>query len=241
MTTVLVVADLPTATTHPLDIPELSEQEAGELYGAMLSDVCRAIQHSSADLLVNYPVDTYHDDPETLLRNHLHEALPDPDAARYEKQVGTTDAGRIGNALTHLLKQEGEQTVAVLEPTAPFVGREHLGQAAMSLRSSEVVLGPAADGRIYFAGFVEPIDFDDVLAAPALETLTDRAVDAGLDVDYLPMLPLVDNSVDLRTAVSLVRARRRAGRIVPERTAGLFDEWGLVIEDGELSRGSDNS
>jgi glycosyltransferase A (GT-A) superfamily protein (DUF2064 family) len=119
-------------------------------------------------------------------------------------------------------------------PGAAFLTRELVGSAAMKLRSSEVVLGPAADGRVYYAGFREPIDFTDAYEPPAVETLTDRAAEADLDVDFLPMTPLVETGSDLVTAVAHVRARLRAGRNVPPRTASFVDEHGLgVAEDAD--------
>jgi glycosyltransferase A (GT-A) superfamily protein (DUF2064 family) len=217
----------------------LSESEAARLYSAMLGDVCRAVQHGGADLLVNYrdpdqvPGDV---DSERSLRELLDGVLKSPGEARYEVQVGETFAGRAGNTVTHLLERESVDTAAVVEPTAPFLAREQIGSAAMKLRSSEVVLGPTTDGRVYYAGFAEPIDFTDAYASPAIETLTGRARDADLDVDFLPMLPVVETTDDLLTALAQLSARERAGRIVPDRTAGVVDDLGLAVteDDGAL-------
>jgi hypothetical protein len=223
MTTVVVLATPPIEgeCLEELQGP-LAPAEATALYRAMLADVCETVLRGGADLLVNYPdADEVPGDvePEAALRELLDDELPAAGDVRYEVQVGETHAGRVGNAVTHLLENENEATVAAVEPTAPFLRREHVGNAAMKLRSSEVVLGPATDGRVYFAGFREPIDFQDAYAAPAVETLTGRAVAAGHDVDFLPTLPLVEAKEDLSTALPLLSARRSAGRIVPTRTA----------------------
>lgn len=245
MTTVAVLADPPVAgAERPSRLAggPLSTEDATALYRAMLTDVCGAIQRGAADLLVNYRQDEAVPDgvdPEESLRDVLGDRLPNPASARYEVQVGETYAGRVGNTLTHLLENEGEQTVAVVEPTAPFLRRKHVGNAAMKLRSSDVVLGPSPDGRIYFAGFHQPVDFADAFATPAIETLTDRALDAGLDVDFLPMTPLVERPADLATAVSLLRARERAGSLVPEWTAARVEKLGLeVTADGAVAGNS---
>jgi len=248
MTTVVVLADPPVEEGELPQLHEgtpLSPADSTALYRAMLTDICETIQHGAGDLLVNYRnPDQVPDgiDPEASLRELLAEEVPEPDDVRYEVQVGESYAGRVGNSLTHLLEEENEETVAVVEPTAVFLRREHVGSAAMKLRTSEAVLGPAPDGRLYFAGFSEPIDFEDSYATPAIETMTERGRDAGLAVDFMPMLPLVEESGDLATAVSLIRSRQAADRLIPKRTAALVEELGLTVtDDGSLAGGSDNS
>jgi glycosyltransferase A (GT-A) superfamily protein (DUF2064 family) len=234
MTTTVVLAEPPVEGTTLADLVDpLSAAEAVELYRAMLADVCETLQRGEADVLVNYlpPEQAPVDDPESTLRDLLDAELPDSDAVRYEPQVGETHSGRVGNALTHLLENEQEETVAAVAPTAPFLRREHIGTAAMKLRTNDVVLGPAPDGRVTFAGFGEPIDFADAYAPPAVETLATRADEAGLDADFLPMTPVIERSGDLDTALSVLAARRRAGRLVPPRTAAVLDGW-RVSADG---------
>jgi glycosyltransferase A (GT-A) superfamily protein (DUF2064 family) len=244
MTTVVVLAELPDDTPLAALQPEpLSREEAAVLYRASLLDVCHTVQHGEADLLVNYPDPerTASEDPEGELRELLADELPSPDEVRYEVQVGETYDARVGNALTHLLDSEGEGTVGVVEPTVPLLRREHIGTIAMKLRSSDVVLGPTADGGLYFAGFNEPVNFADSYATPAVETMTQRAVDAGLSVEFLPVLPRIDTLEGLATTASLVRARDVADRIVPSRTTACFEELGLEIEAGTVARSSDRS
>lgn len=239
MTTIAVLSDPPVegcVLSSLVESTALTREEATRLYRAMLVDVCRAIQSSAGDLLVNYrdadqlPVDV---DSEAVLRDALGEALRDPDDVRYEIQVGETFAGRVGNTVTHLLEQEGEDTVAAVEPTAPFLDRELIGSAAMKLRSSEVVLGPTTRGRVSLAAFAEPIDFTDAYAPPATETLTERGRDAGLDVDFLPMTPVAEREAGFADVVVQIRSRLRAGRNVPERTARVIDDLGLAVEMDE--------
>jgi len=237
MTTVAVLADppvegfvLPELAAGPLD-----ETEAATLYTGMLADVCRAVEASGAELLVNYrpaeqvPGDV---DSESTLRDLLDDTLNEPGSTRYEVQVGSSFSARVGNTVTHLLDREGVKTVAAVEPTAGLLTRQQIDSAAMKLRSSEVVLGPASDGRAYYTGFAEPIDFEDVYATPTIETVVDRATDAGLNVDFLPTVPVVETPADLRTVVPLLRARYRADRVVPPRTTALIEELGLRVQDG---------
>lgn len=242
MTTMVVLAEQPAAA-----LPEVREhvgrERATDLYEAMLCDVCTTIQHGDADLLVNYPdPETVPDseDPEAVLRDVIGSAVPSPEEVRYEVQVGGSKSARIGNAVTHLLDVEEEETVAVVEATAPFLRRQHVGSAAMKLRSSEVVLGPAPGGEVYFAGFREPIDFESAYESAPVESLTARATGAGHDVDFLAMLPLVESGTDLGTAQSMLRARARADRIVPERTAAWFETFDSS-GDAETAGRSDSS
>ncbi|MFB6222419.1 MAG: hypothetical protein ABEH86_01930 [Haloarcula sp.] len=236
MTTVTVLADPPVEGFVLQDLTDelLDDTEAAALYEAMLVDVCRAVEASGAELLVNYrPPEQVPDsvDPEQAVRKPLADALDSPGEARYEVQVGTTFAGRVGNTVTHLLDREGVATVAAVEPTAALLSRQLIDSAAMKLRSSDVVLGPAGDGRVYYAGFGEPIDFEDAFATPSVETIGQRAADAGLEVDFLPSTPVLETDADLRTIVPLLRARNRAERVVPPRTTTFLDELGLRVVD----------
>ncbi|WP_254534945.1 hypothetical protein [Halomarina litorea] len=245
MTTVAVLCDPPRpglVLPDLVDSSPLSSEEAADLYAAMLGDVCRAVETSGGELLVNYrdddalPVDG-EGSAEAEVRSVVRNALSDPDEARFEVQVGETFAGRAGNTATHLLDGEGVTSVAVVEPTAAFLARSHVDNAAMKLRSSAVVLGPSTRGRVYYAGFRETVDFDAAYTAPEVETLTDRGLDAGHDVDYLPMLPVVETGDDLADALALIRARQRAGRIVPQMTAAALDDIGVTVvgEGDDLS------
>lgn len=243
MTTVAVLAEPPVEECVPRVLPDsFDSQRNVAFYRAMLGDVCAAIERGGGNLLVNYrQPEAVPDgvDPEALLSSYLDDELEEPGDVRYEVQVGESYAGRVGNTLTHLLEQEQLKTVAVAEPTAIFLRREHIGSAAMKLRSSDVVLGPAPGGRVYFAAFGEPIDFTDSFATPAVETLATRGIEADHDVTFLPMTPVVMEPSDLLTAVSLLRARERAGRLIPRRTLDLVEEWGVRV--GENGVHSDSS
>lgn len=247
MTVVAVLADPP---REGLVLPEIAEStplsagEAADLYRAALQDVVRAVATSGGDPLVNYregdllPEPHRDGDPGSELREVVGAALEgvrdaDADAVRYEVQVGSSTAARVGNTVTHLLEEEEATSAAVCWPTAPLVGRKEVDSAAMKLRGSPVVLGPATGGRVYYAGFTDPIDFEYALAPPAVETLAERGADAGHDADFLPTIPRIDTPEGLVSTVSLVRAREWAGRAVPEFTAGVIDDLGLAVRERE--------
>ncbi len=245
MTVVAVLADPPRpglAAPRLADGSPLSEADAASLAAAMLKDTLRAVEDSGGELLVNYRPDDLlpdrHVDPdesaEAALRSLAGDALDNPEAARFEVQVGSTFSARAGNTITHLLEREGVQSAAVVRGDAPLLRRSTVDSAAMNLRTNEVVLGPSTDGRVYYAGFTAPIDFEAAFALPALETLVDRANDAGHDTEFLAMQPTARTGADLATLVSAIRARWQAGRVVPEHTATFVVETGLaVVDDGE--------
>ena len=247
MTTIAVLADPPreglVATELAATTP-LSEAEAAEWYTAVLKDILVAIDRSGGDLLVNYrPDDLLPDDhvtdtaSEAAVRAVAASALDDLDDVRFEPQVGSTVAARAGNTVTHLLREEGVVSAAVIEPTNPFLTRTLIDNAAMKLRRSEVVLGASTRGRVYYAGFTEPIDFADAFAEPPLETLTTRGRDAEFDVDFLPVQPVVETGEDLLDALPLLNARVDAERPVPIHTATVAADLGLqVARDGAEPR-----
>jgi len=239
MTTIAVLADPPRdGVVLPKLIGEslLTPAEATELYAALLADVCAAVDSSGADLLVNYrPEEQLPDgdtDSEAAVRAAVSDMI-DTDATRFEVQVGSTFSARVGNTITHLLDREGVRTAAAVTPSSALLGRQHIDSAAMKLRSNDVVLGPSTDGRVTYAGFAEPIDFEDAYAGPQIETLVERATDAGLSIDFLPTVPVLSTPADLATVVPQLRARQRAGRLVPTRTMDVIDSLGLRVVEAE--------
>lgn len=229
--------------TAPVDA-----EDATALYRAMLRDVASTAARSGGELLVNYlsADDTpgFDGDAEAAVRDALDglDALDDP---RFEVQVGSSRGARVGNTVTHLLEEEDHGSVAMLDPTAPLLERSRLDEAAMKLRRRDAVLCHGGRGRVAFAGFGAPPDFTDAFRAPELQTLTDRCVDAGLDVGFLSDTTAVETGDDLLSVASAVRARQTAGRRYPPETAAWIQERGLRVTAGadgpELSAGTDSS
>lgn len=252
MTVVAVLAD-PPVEGHVfrtlVETTPLTTRDAADLYEAMFRDTVRAVDGSAGELLVNYaPAEDLSDvdlpdgvddiQPEAQLRAIVLDELDDSDGAmedvRFEPQVGSSFTARAGNTVTHLLREEGASSVAVVRPNAPFLFRTVLDSASMKLRQSGAVLGPAPDGRAYYAGFREPIDFADAWVPPALSTLADRVVDADHDVDFIEMQPTVDTGRDLAHVLVQLRSRIAAERIVPVNTATVLTELDLdvTVENG---------
>lgn len=261
MTVIAVLADPPRPGLALPKLPAsspLSASEAADLYAASLKDTLRAVERSGGELLVNYRPDDLIPDgaasprseqtaseasreqgeesAEAAVRALAADALDDPEAARFEVQVGSDLAARAGNTVTHLLDEEGVRSAAVVPGTAPTLTRADVDSAAMKLRTNEVVLGPSERGGTYYAGFTEPVDFEDAFAVPEVETLATRGADAGHAVEFLAPAPRVETGPELASLVALLDARASAGLVVPEHTTELIREWGLHVradEDGD--------
>lgn len=245
MTVVAVLANPPREGLVATDLAEstpLSVTEAAELYEAVFRDTVLAVDRSGGELLINYPTDDDLPDahrtdtvPEAELRTIVADTLGGSSDVRFERQVGSSFGARAGNTVTHLLREEGADSVAVVTPQAPLLSRSIIDAAAMKLRTNEVVLGPTTRGRTYFAGFTEPIDFDGAFTAPSLPTLAARGRDAGRSVEFIQPQPALSTGDDLLDTVPLLRARFAAERVVPEYTAAFVHEHGLdvVAEAGD--------
>lgn len=212
----------------------LDADAAATLAGAMLKDAAVGVANSGGELLVNHPTEEQlpadrrtGTAPDTELCELLGDALGDLDDVRFEPQVGEDREARMRNALAHLLEEGGTDSVALLDGRAPTLDRPALDGAAMKLRRSAVVLGPAPGGRLAYLGLTEPLDIDGLADPFSLEAVVECATEAGFEVDFLPLEPTVHDEVDLATLVSLVRARRTAGRRVPQHTAAAIEALDL--------------
>ena len=243
MTVIAVLADPPReglVLSRLAETTPLSEADLAAFYEAMLRDTMLAVDRSGCELLVNYRPDEMlpeehrsEIDPAAELRSIAADTLDDVSDVRFEPQVGSTVSARVGNTITHLLREEGVKSAAVVFGTAPLVTRMLVDSAAMKLRTNEVVIGPATEGRLYYAGFTEPVDFAEVFEGIELQRLTNRASDAGLDTEFLPMNPTVDSKQDLLSLLPMLRSRFTAERIVPEYTASFVHENGLDTTVGD--------
>ncbi|MDZ7730754.1 MAG: DUF2064 domain-containing protein [Natrialbaceae archaeon] len=161
-----MIVVIPVRSTGPYPVADGIELDSQALYWASAADVVRAAIESGGEVLVNYQGEDA-SPVETLLADHGI-AL---ESLRFEPQVGSTRSARLGNSVTHLLEEEDATSVAVLEPTAPLVRRPVIDGVAMSLRRTDVILGPSLAGGCYVAGYTQPIDFADVYAEQPLEAI----------------------------------------------------------------------
>lgn len=221
----------------------LGTEAAATLAGAMIQDIAIAAASGGGDLLVNHPTEDQLDgshrtglEPAEELAALLEDTPIALDTVRFEPQVGSSFEARVGNTVMHLLQEEGEASVGVLDGQSPTLERTALDSAAMKLRRSEVVVAPAPDGGVAYLGLTDPLDFEGAWRPPAIRSIVDGAVEAGHAVDFLPMHPRADDSKGLATLITVIEARRTAGRRIPEYTASAIDTLGLrvVQRDGRL-------
>lgn len=243
VTTVVVPADPPfegVVLQELVASTPLSQADAVRLYEATLADVAAAADKSGGTLLVNYrPREHLPEDipetatPKTAVADVVDEAVADPESVRYEVQVGSSYAARVGNTVTHLLEEEEAGSVHVVDPTAALVSRKLIDSTSMKLRRTPIVVGPAPGSRVYYAGFTDPIDFEGAYDSPALQSLVGQALDDGFDVDFIEQQSPIRTASDLATVVSTVRARAAAGRITPEATLAAADELGIEVHGSD--------
>jgi len=251
MTTVVLLPDPPVegqACESLVEETALSPADGLALYRAMLGDVLETLERSTIDVLVNYP--TAEDlpsgsdiDPETELREIAATAMgPDRfEDVRFEPQVGSDFSAKAGNAITHLLREEGVQSAAALRPCVPRLIRSIVDEGALKLRRADVVLGPAPRGEVYYAGFSDLIDFEGAFADRPVETLTRRAREEDLTVDFLRQRTLLDQPADLVGVVTRLQADVLAGDPVPERLWETIQEREIAVRDGAIVSGTDSS
>ncbi|WP_323676424.1 hypothetical protein [Halorubellus sp. PRR65] len=225
-----------------VDDGPLDADEAADLYEASLLDTVAAAANSGAKTLVNYrgddtlPDEHVTDTPAEAEVRALASEVVDlgADDVRFEVQVGSTFDARVGNTVTHLLRDDPDvSSVLATDAVAPLLGRKDVDSTSMKLRRSDVVIGPSTDGTVWGGAFNDSIDFDGAYTTPAVETLAQRGVDAGLDVGFAPTYPRIDTVPGLRTTVAQIRARQRADRAVPTATAQVIGYLGLAVRDGD--------
>lgn len=211
-------------TDGPLDDTGLDTEALVTLREALLIDACRAVQASGSDLVVTVaPTDGDADRADDRAIEAVEATLDRglETTPRVEPQVGSTPSARLGNTVTHLL-EAGASSVGAVFPGA-IVDRSTLDQATIQLRTADAVLGPDPGGDVAYAGFTAPIEFTDALESPAIRTLVERAVAAGLETTTIDSRPRVSDPDSLDGVRALIEARALAGDRVPEALAAWIE------------------
>jgi hypothetical protein len=245
VTTVVLLPDPPVeeiAGERLVAETDLTPADGLAIYRATLADTLSTLEEGTADVLVNYPpaddlpANSDGLNPETELRRIAGTVMtPEAvEAVRFEPQVGSDRSARAGNAITHLVRDEGEQSAAVLFPT-PRLVRSIVDEASLKLRRADVVLGPATRGEVYYAGFADLIDFTDVFAERPIGAITRRAREADLDVDFVRTREVLDGKASFEGVLTRIRADAIAEKPVPEHLWETIQERNIRIEDGRIT------
>lgn len=246
MTTVIVLADPPVegvACNELVEQTDLTPSDGLALYEALVADTMATLERSTVDILVNYPQadaipgDAEDIDPKARLRELTANAMtPDRfEEIRFEPQVGGNFSAKAGNAITHLIRDEDAQSATVLDPCVPRLARSIVDEGALKLRRADVVLGPAARGDVYFAGFSDLIDFTDVFETQPIEAVTREAIANDLAVDFLRTREVLSTPADLRGVLTRLNANTLAGKPLPEQFWKTIQEREIELRDGKIT------
>lgn len=245
MTTIVLLPDPPVegvACERLVAETDLTPADGVAIYRSTVADTLATLEEGTVDALVNYPTeDDLPDgidgvDPETELREIAATALSPEgfEDVRFEPQVGSNRSAKAGNAITHLVRDEGEQSAAVLFPV-PRLVRSIVDEAALKLRRADVVIGPAGRGEVYYAGFSELIDFTDVLEERPVEEVARRAREKDFQVDFVRSREVLSGAPDFEGVLSRITADVLADKPVPEHLWRTIQERGIRIEDGTIT------
>lgn len=118
---------------------------------------------------------------------------------KFELQSGNVLGDRMSVAFEHLFKK-GYKSVVIIGTDCPDLKTDNLNKAFLSLRSADLVFGPAKDGGYYLIGMSQfyPELFIDIpwSTSKVLETTWDRANGLEIDYEFLKVLSDIDTIQD---------------------------------------------
>jgi uncharacterized protein len=192
-TLIIVMAKQPqVGKTKTRLVPNLSPEEAADLYQALLLDTLSLVASQPwAELAV---------------------AITPPGSQLYFESItppGTlllpVDGVDIGGCLAQALEVAlgmGYRKALALNSDGPSLPPQYLEQAALFLEGAELVLGPGQDGGYYLVGMGRPHGaiFKDIAwsTAQVFTQTLDRAAGLGLRVALTPAWYDVDTPADLQ-------------------------------------------
>ncbi len=176
--------------------PPLSEEQAADLYEALLKDTILSAS--------------------TVDRTSLVVGLTPAESIGYFREIcpGTTlllpvsgsDVGECMDLVTTSLFLSGYRSVVVMNSDGPSLPAKYLGMAVEELEQSDMVLGPCEDGGYYLIGLHEPkpalfkgIDWSTNRVTS--QTLANAKFE-GMSVALLPAWYDVDTPMDLHRLIN---------------------------------------
>lgn len=118
-----------------------------------------------------------------------------------EVQSGYTLGERMKNAMYAAFRHDTEQVI-ILGTDVPDISTKILQSAVSSLKTAEVVIGPAYDGGYYLIGMKQLHEylFENITWSTnsVLKTTLEKAQSRNLEVHLLPLLRDIDTLEDLQ-------------------------------------------
>lgn len=196
-------------------LPELSPEQAGQLYLAFILDTLEATASLKGVTRI-LGCDSTRRDPFFIGLGERHNLV-------LIDQVGEDLGSRMRNAMTEGLEL-GFNPVVIIGTDSPTLPAEYVQEAFKRLKKSPLVLGPSADGGYYLvgcSGAVPPI-FDGVAwgTEEVLAQTLHRIAEKNIDASLLPFWYDVDMFRNLRfLSEHMGYLERRAGKPVAPETS----------------------
>ena len=124
-------------------IPILTAEQAASLYSAFLTDWCKTLSTlSEIELVIAYSPPESLSDFENLIGKHV----------TYIPQNGIDLGERLTNA-TMWGAEKGYEKIIIVGSDSPTLPKSFITDAADSLDTKDIVIGPSMDGGYYLIGF----------------------------------------------------------------------------------------
>lgn len=192
-------------------MPYLNGEECAELHESMLRDIAREVVKVKADLWLCHTSTTGECPIIRRIFEHADGFFP---------QEGENLGVRMFNAMDKLLA-EGYESVALMGTDIPEIKAESIEKAFELAESSDVALGPTADGGYHLVAMKkaarEPFEMKEYGHSTVLENTIASIKDAGLTVGVGDTYQDMDEPCDLAGLRKRLRTDRNALRTATGR------------------------
>ena len=199
--------------------PRLAPEDALRLHVAFVHDTLELARDAGAARVVV----AFSGDPQLELV---------PPGIAVDRQAGADLGERLQDA-TRRAFAAGAARLVVIGTDSPDLPAQRIDAAFRRLETSDLVLGPAADGGYYLIGLNGPhlgvYDAIDWGSERVLDQTRSRASALGLRVSELEPWFDVDRPEDLQRLADEIRRRSKARTAYPRSTAEVLDLLGFCV------------
>lgn len=216
MTATAVVLPAPADWVRAVtDGTERSAEEAESVFWAAIADAVAAAAEGGGPMVV------YDADATLEGKGNV------PDWLGTEYPVISGSAVAFSDVPGELARRHGEASVALVAGTCPLLGRRHVDAGAMRLRRNGVVIGADQTADWYYLGTSAELAASvDPTARP--RELATWGTEAGADVDFMPMLPVVRDADSLAVIEELLAAHAVARTAAAPTTRATLERLGII-------------